>query len=85
MPPETNKARDFYQIFEKFFKRILQLKLPNNWSIKITNNLGQSYKEDDDHEHNHTDIYFDESLSFTIHMYANLIPSQHAIYSMHEK
>ena len=85
MLPETNKATNFYQTFNKFCNRILQLKLPNAWSIKTANNLAHIYKEDDDHELNHTDIYVDESLSFTIPIHANLIPSQHKIYSMYEK
>ena len=85
MLPGTNKATNFYQTFDKFCKRILQLKLPNTWSIKIANNLAHIYKEDDDHELNHTDIYVDESLSFTIRKNANLIPSQHEIYSMYER
>ena len=85
MLPGTNKATNFYQTFDKFCKRILQLKLPNTWSIKIANNLAHICKEDDDHELNHTDIYVDESLSFTIRKNANLIPSQHEIYSMYER
>ena len=78
--PDTNEATYFYQTNEEFCKRILQLKLPNTWSIKIANNLAHIYKGDDDHELNHTDIYVDESLSFTIRIYANLIPSQREIY-----
>ena len=66
MLPETNKAADFYQSFEEFCKKIFQLKISNIWSIKIVNNLAHIYKEDDDHQLNHTDIYVDESLSFTI-------------------
>ena len=61
---ETNKAADFYQTFEEFCKRILQLKLPNTWSIKIANNLAHIYEKDDDHEFNHTDIYVDESVIY---------------------
>ena len=85
MPPDTSKATDFYRIFRGFCKRTLQLKLSNTCSIIIANKLSPIYKEDDDPELHHTDIYFDESLSFTIRIYANLIPSQHKIYSMYEK
>ena len=77
------------QIFTRYFggscQRTLQVKLSNTCSIIIANNLSHVYKEDDDHELNHTDIYFDESLSFTISIYANLISSQHKIYSVYEK
>lgn len=74
MSPDTSKATDFYRIFRGFCKRTLQLKLSNACSIIIANKLYPIYKEDDDHELNHTDIYVDESLSFTIRIYANLIP-----------
>lgn len=40
------------------------------------------YKEGNDREINHTDIYVNGILSFTFRIYANLIQSKHGIYSM---
>ena len=78
MLPETKNTTDCYQIYEDFCKQIFQWKWPNTWNIK----LAYTYKEDNSHEINYTNIYIDESLSYTIRIYVNLIPSQHGIYSM---
>ncbi len=84
--PTTTKNEHCYQSFGELSKRSKDLRLPEGWSIKITEEESiLLQKREDLFEVNKFEIYINTNMIFRVRIYAWALPANHILYGKYDE